>query len=101
MKYLVDTLGLPPEELLLTGNRAGVFFEKSTLKAEINNLKTIDYFSKKLEERIPDADFREFISMFLQWRPSDRITPVDALRHKWIRDGMPAHLKNADVFYNE
>ena len=54
MKYFVDTLGIPPEHLLASGNRAGIFFDRGEVRAEIMEQKTIDYFSKKLEERIPD-----------------------------------------------
>ena len=54
MKYFVDTLGLPSENMLTSGTRAGIFFEKGKVKKEITEQKTIEYFSKKLEERIPD-----------------------------------------------
>ena len=100
MKYFVDTLGIPPENLLKMGNRSGIFFDRGQVRKEITDQKTIDYFSKKLEERIPDKDFREFIELFLKWDPNDRILPINALRHQWIKDGMPEHLRNADMFYH-
>ena len=48
MKYFVDTLGVPPEHLLTSGNRAGIFFDRGEVRAQIMEQKTIDYFSKKL-----------------------------------------------------
>ena len=56
--------------MLSKGNRVEVFFNnKKDLKKEIAELKTIDYFSKKLEERIPDEAFRKFVERFLRWNP--------------------------------
>lgn len=49
MKYLVTTLGMPNEEVIGRGTRAEIFFDKGTLKKDILDLKTIDYFSKMLK----------------------------------------------------
>jgi serine/threonine protein kinase len=59
-------------------------------------LSTIEYFSKRFEDRIPDDNFRHFLSSFLKWDPKERITPVDALKSKWITDGMPENIKFAE-----
>lgn len=101
MKYFVDTLGLPPAALLADGTRSNLFFEKGELKPAIRGLKTIDYFSKKLEERIPDEEFRNFILLFLRWIPQERASPTEALKHSWIKEGMPPHLRAKDIFYGE
>lgn len=61
MKYLVNSIGLPPESMLNKGSRSNLFFEKGALKKEVAELKTIDYFSKLLCERIQDSGFRVFL----------------------------------------
>jgi serine/threonine protein kinase len=70
-----------------------LFFEKGALKKEIAQLSTIEYFSKQFSERIPDHNFREFLEGFLRWDPKERITPVEALKDKWISEGMPENIK--------
>ena len=54
IKYMTDTLGLPPLTLLNTGVRKKVFFEDNgKTKAEVNSIHTtIEMFSKPLKERI-------------------------------------------------
>ena len=61
-------------------------------------LKTIDYFSKQLTERIPDPEFRSFVERFLKWNPRDRITPMEALKSDWIQEGIPEHLRKMEAF---
>lgn len=61
MKYLVSCLGPPPESLLSKGTRSNIFFEKGVLKKEFTELKTIEYFSKLLCDRIQDVGFRIFL----------------------------------------
>lgn len=59
MKYFIDTLGPPPNKMIQLGSRSDVFFNNDNeLKEEIRGLKTIDYFSKKLTERIVNEPFR-------------------------------------------
>jgi hypothetical protein len=60
---------------------------------EISQLATIEYFSKQFAERIPDPSFREFLEGFLKWEPQERVTPVEALKSKWISEGMPENIK--------
>lgn len=72
MKYMTDTLGLPPQHILNKGSRKSIFFdEQSKVKQEIKSLQsTMDMFSKPLSERIEDKDFLEFIECFLKWDPN-------------------------------
>lgn len=88
IKYLTNTLGLPPAHIISRSSRADVFFSNGKLRESITSLETIDYFSKKLSERIENTQFREFIELFLKWDPKERITPQEALQHKWILEGM-------------
>lgn len=95
---MVNSLGPPPETLLNRGSRSNLFFEKGVLKKELSELKTIEYFSKLLCERIPDISFRIFLETFLRWDPKERTTPLEALKSKWIIEGMPEHLRSSEIF---
>lgn len=35
------------------------------------------------------ASFLQFIARILVWDPEERITPLDALQHPWIVEGLP------------
>ena len=63
MKYMTDTLGLPPKAVINQGCRKSIFFtETGTLKPEVKSLTTtMDMFSKPLKDRIEDKDFLSFI----------------------------------------
>lgn len=39
-----------------------------------------------------------FIESFLKWDAKERVTPLEALKSKWIVEGMPEHLRGSDVF---
>ena len=71
MKYMIDTLGMPPRTMMQRGSRRSVFFDEdghvnSSVKATST---TLDIFCKPLKERIEDADFLDFIESFLKWVP--------------------------------
>ena len=63
MKYMTDTLGIPPKTVMNQGCRKSIFFNESgTIKSEVKSLTTtMDMFSKPLKERIDDKDFLSFI----------------------------------------
>lgn len=71
MKYMTDSLGVPPSKLLDAGSRKAVFFdEENHLLPEVKALATtLDMFSKPMRERIDDPDFLSFIELFLKWDP--------------------------------
>lgn len=54
MKYMTDTLGVPPFTFLRGGERRKIFFDEAgRVKPEIQALKTtMDMFSKPLKDRI-------------------------------------------------
>lgn len=35
---------------------------------------------------------------FLKWNPSERITPLEALKSDWVQKGTPEHLRNFETF---
>ena len=96
MKYMTDSIGLPPRSFIQKGSRKSIFFDQAgKLRPEIKNLKaTMDMFSKPLRERIQDQDFLRFIECFLKWDPEERVSAVQALNHPWISKGLPEELRN-------
>ena len=36
-----------------------------------------------------DPDFTDFVDRCLQWNPTQRLTPDEALKHIWILKGLP------------
>ena len=96
MKYMIDTLGLPQNDIIDSGCRKTVFFtEEGTIKPEITSLTTtMDMFSKPLQERVDNQDFLSFIEGFLRWDSRSRVSAIDALSHPWVSKGLPEELKN-------
>jgi hypothetical protein len=54
MKYMTDSLGMPPSCLLARGSRRTVFFDDANnLTSEVKSLtSTLEMFSKPMKERI-------------------------------------------------
>lgn len=92
---MTDTLGRPGLQFLNKGSRSDLFFTSDgEVKEEIKKLNTIEHFSKPLAHRIDDLEFLSFIELFLKWEPEQRISPIEALNHSWIRKGLPEDLRN-------
>ena len=36
-----------------------------------------------------DPDFTDFVERCLEWNPTKRLTPDDALKHIWVLKGLP------------
>lgn len=54
MKYMIDTLGMPPRAMLQRGSRRSVFFdEEGHINSSVRATSTtLDIFSKPLKDRI-------------------------------------------------
>jgi dual specificity tyrosine-phosphorylation-regulated kinase 2/3/4 len=64
--------------------------------------------SKPLEEILlcQSDSFQDFISKCLEWDPVKRITPIEALMHEWIIEGLPPqvlihHKKMLGIYESE
>eukprot|EP01022_Parablepharisma_sp_SALTPOND_P012846 TRINITY_DN1668_c0_g1_i1.p1 TRINITY_DN1668_c0_g1~~TRINITY_DN1668_c0_g1_i1.p1 ORF type:complete len:896 (-),score=44.75 TRINITY_DN1668_c0_g1_i1:6443-9130(-) len=90
---IMEVCGLPPKVLVDSGSRRKVFFDSNGLPILIPNEKGRIRFpgTKRLQDKLRtnDENFVKFIEDCLEWNPSKRMTPEDALGHQWILEGLP------------
>ncbi|KAM7534399.1 hypothetical protein Aperf_G00000108101 [Anoplocephala perfoliata] len=82
LECIADLLGEPPEEMLAKSTSLDKVREgkHGTTKLATSKRKTFE------EELGPvDHDFKDFIRRCLVWKPEDRMSVEEALRHPWIR----------------
>ncbi len=74
--------------MIQKGSRTKIFFDDKLLPIKLISKKGIHHVpgSKSLEKFLnaEDADYIDFISKCLEWDPSKRMKPDDAICHKWI-----------------
>lgn len=93
LSCIMEYLGSPPQGFIeaSSARRKREFFDE--------HLQPRPRQTKKGRERVPaskslakflgveeDDDFLSFVMQFLQWDPAARVTPREAMRHKWISD---------------
>ena len=94
---IMEILGKPPENILKESTRKNLFFDdktgEPTLVKDSNGL-VIEPGKKNLREVMKKVDetFFDFIEKCLVWDPEKRLTPTEALGHKWILEGLPKQL---------
>lgn len=95
LNAIMEVLGYPPNELLLSSSKAAKFFNHDgsvkncmNSKGKIRNVN-----SKTLEDKLETDDFVfvDFVkSIFyigcLEWIPEKRMTPKEALGHPWVQE---------------
>jgi dual specificity tyrosine-phosphorylation-regulated kinase 2/3/4 len=107
----MEVIGLPSSSILSQASRKNVFFDDQTnepflSKDSQSNLRVPS--SKPLEEILlcQSDSFQDFISKCLEWDPEKRITPIEALMHEWIIEGLPPqvlihHKKMLGIYESE
>ncbi|XP_045180231.1 dual specificity tyrosine-phosphorylation-regulated kinase 4-like isoform X2 [Mercenaria mercenaria] len=89
---IMEILGLPPNLVLEQATRRRLFFDSKGNPRCITNSKGKKrrVSSKDLQQAIKtsDANFLDFIRRCLDWDPSTRMTPEEALQHEWIKEGL-------------
>jgi len=90
---IMEICGLPPKHMIKSASRKNVFFDNNGLpiinpdkkgRIRVPGSKTL---YDKL--RLSDENFASFISKCLEWNPQKRMTPLEALSHPWIIEGLP------------
>jgi len=98
MSRIMEMRDVPPAEVLKISERKMKFFVKnqethglepimlknSRGKLRKANGKPLDYVIGD-----EDPDFNDFVTKCLNWDPSSRITPDEALKHVWVLKGLP------------
>lgn len=97
LSLIVEVLGIPENNVLKNATRRDIFFEEGTNEPKLTN-------DSKGNLRVPNSQpleqvlmcqsesFLDFIKQCLDWNPETRITPLDALMHEWIIEGLPAQV---------
>ncbi|CAH1774069.1 unnamed protein product [Owenia fusiformis] len=92
LSCIMEVLGMPSPEILETSSRKRLFFDSKGSPRCITNSKGKKRRpgSKDLAQaiRTSDAHFLDFVKRCLEWDPSKRMTPDEALQHDWIREGL-------------
>lgn len=91
--YIMEIWGLPSEKVLMQATRRKLFFDEDLnpiLKANSRGKMRRPY-TKSLSNVLQWADknFIRFLKGCLAWDPGERLTPVEALMHEWILEGLP------------
>jgi Protein kinase domain. len=86
--YIIEVLGIPPENVLKMASRTRLFFEPSGYPKIVANKKGAKKIpgSRKLTDILAGAsdDLIDFVSKCLDWNPETRLKPHEALKHPWI-----------------
>jgi len=95
LAYVMEILGVPEDYILDLSARRNLFFEKdsnepipvtnSRGKRRRPNTKTL----RGVLHKCQDENFLDFLSLCLDWDPVNRLSPLQALQHEWILDGLP------------
>ena len=95
LAYIMEIKGVPPEYIIELSSRRNLFFEKDSFypiivtnsrgRRRLPSTKTLSNVLKKCT----DAKFLDFIDQCLDWDPVNRMTPLEALQHEWILEGLP------------
>ena len=90
MQCIMEVLGVPSHAILEKSTRGKLFFDNSgTPKIAPNSRGKVRYPGRKnLKDVLKGADYGliDLISSCLEWDPSKRITPEEALNHSWMID---------------
>ncbi|XP_057309135.1 dual specificity tyrosine-phosphorylation-regulated kinase 4-like [Hydractinia symbiolongicarpus] len=88
---VMEIFGLPPIDLIEKAQRRRLFFDSKGQPRSTTNSKGKRRrpLSKNLSTSLKTNDplFLDFIRCCLEWDPSKRITPDEAMHHAWITEG--------------
>ena len=89
----MEICGLPNEKVLNQASRGKLFFEDdySPILKPNSRGKIRRPYAKSLSNVLQcnDKGFIRFLKGCLAWDPEQRLTPIDALMHEWILEGLP------------
>ena len=89
----MEVKGVPEEYLLELASRKKLFYDTENQPIIVPNSKGKKRKpnTKQLKNvlRCNDDNFLDFIDRCLDWDPVNRMTPLEALQHDWILEGLP------------
>lgn len=93
LAYIMEIKGVPPEYILEMSSRKKLFFDSENQPIIVANSrgKKRRPLTKTLKGvlRCNDQSFLSFVDSCLDWDPVNRLTPLEALQHEWILEGLP------------
>ncbi|KAK3853811.1 hypothetical protein Pcinc_039661, partial [Petrolisthes cinctipes] len=96
---IMEVLTLPPHHLLIAASRRRLFFDSKGSPRCVTNSKGKKRRpgSRDLTSvlKCSDQNFVHFISRCLEWDPSARMTPDEALQHEWLRSSSLANTSSS------
>lgn len=99
--YIMEYIGLPSVEILSKSKKRSCFFEFDYKSNQYIPLKYMNSRgkvrianTKRLQDFLKGADdaFISFVKRCLEWDPSKRIKPDEAILNDWITIGMPVEI---------
>lgn len=91
IRAITNLRGSPPMKLLRKCSRRSTFFDDEGMPLADPKSRGIErkLSSRSLEDWLscPDAKFADLVSRCLEWDPSLRLSPIEALSHEWITEG--------------
>lgn len=93
LAQIMEICGIPPKEVLMLSSRRQLFFESDGSPIIVANSRGKERFpnTKQLDQvlKCQDPIFLDFLKKCFRWHPCERMTPLEALQHPWILDGLP------------
>jgi dual specificity tyrosine-phosphorylation-regulated kinase 2/3/4 len=93
LAYIMEICGIPKPEVLKLSSRKHLFFDKNNEPIVVKNSRGKERRpNTKTLERIlkcQDETFLSFLNGCFKWNPMERMTPLQALQHPWILEGLP------------
>lgn len=94
----MEVIGQPDLQVLANAQRRANFFEEGSnelvydVEDSVGNLRIPGTKPLGLLLGNESETFLDFLRRILVWDPEQRITPIEALMHPWIIEGLPDHV---------
>ena len=107
LAYIMEICGVPNKEVLDISTRRHLFYddknkpilmENSKGKIRRPNAKTLadvlrckprNRRNSNMESDSDNRKFLDFLERCFEWHPAKRMTPLEALHHEWVLEGLP------------
>jgi serine/threonine protein kinase len=86
---ITEVIGLPKSSFYKNTQRGDTYFGIGSAPLRDRDGIEIQPKARLLTNLFTDPDFSDFLSQIFVWDPKERITPIEALKHKWIMKGLP------------
>jgi len=90
---IMEVFGVPSKQVIQLSQRRDLFFNQDNSPIIATSSKGVERLpaSKDLatELKCSDPNFLDFLKQCFKWHPYDRQTPLQALQHPWILEGLP------------